>query len=274
VDASGLIVTANHVVGNAERVTVSLLDGTELQARILGTDELTDLAVLQVTAPRPLPHVAFGASAAMNIGAWVMAAGNPFGLGGSVSSGIVSALGRRIGLGPLDDFIQTDAPINPGNSGGPLFNLAGEVIGVNTAIYSPSGASAGIGFATPSDLAAPVVAQLGTGRPVERGWLGVAVGDATVQERGGVLSQLLGPEAPQRGAVITAVIPGGPAERAGLKPGDVVLGIGEERVTDSVALLRRITGLPPGEQVRIRILRDGREQIITTRIVARPPREG
>ncbi|PWS37436.1 endopeptidase [Falsiroseomonas bella] len=273
VDPSGLIVTANHVVGNAERVTVSLLDGTELPARILGTDELTDLAVLQVTAPQPLPHVTFGPSSAISIGAWVMAAGNPFGLGGSVSSGIVSALGRRIGLGPFDDFIQTDAPINPGNSGGPLFNLAGQVIGVNTAIYSPSGASAGIGFATPSDLAAPVVARLGTGRPVERGWLGVAAGDATVQERGGVLSQLFGPDAPQRGAVITGILPGGPAERAGLKPGDVVLEIGDERVPNSRALLRRIAGLPPGERVRIRLLRDGREQTVTLRIAARPARE-
>ncbi|WP_137180143.1 trypsin-like peptidase domain-containing protein [Roseomonas sp. AR75] len=270
VDASGLIVTANHVVGNASRVTVSLVDGTELPARILGTDELTDLAVLQVSAPRALPHVAFGTSGVVNIGQWVLAAGNPFGLGGSVSSGIVSALGRRIGLGPFDDFIQTDAPINPGNSGGPLFNLAGEVIGVNTAIYSPSGASAGIGFATPSDLAAPVVARLQTGRRVERGWLGVSVGDAAVQENTGVLGQIFGPDAPRRGVAISAVVPGSPAARAGLRPGDVVLEIGGERVPDARALLRRIAGVAPGQQVALRLIRDGREQQVTVRVTARP----
>jgi serine protease Do len=270
VDASGLIVTANHVVGQASRVTVSLVDGTELPARILGTDDLTDLAVLQVEAPRPLAHVTFGASARVNIGQWVLAAGNPFGLGGSVTSGIVSALGRRIGLGPYDDFIQTDAPINPGNSGGPLFNLAGEVIGVNTAIYSPSGASAGIGFATPSDLAAPVVARLRTGNRVERGWLGISVADAAVQERGGVLANLLAPDTPRSGVVISAVAPGGPAARAGLRPGDVVLEIGGERVPDSRALFRRIAGIVPGTQVAIRLLRDGREQVVTLRVAARP----
>lgn len=187
IDPSGLVVTANHVVGDASRVVVSLLDGTELPARILGTDELTDLAVLRIEAERPLPHVALGQSGTMRIGQWVLAAGNPFGLGGSVTSGIVSALGRNIGLGPFDDFIQTDAPINPGNSGGPLFNLAGEVIGINTAIYSPSGASAGIGFATPSDLAGPIIARLRAGEQVRRGWLGISVADGVVQERGGAL---------------------------------------------------------------------------------------
>ncbi|HEV7263762.1 MAG TPA: trypsin-like peptidase domain-containing protein [Falsiroseomonas sp.] len=270
IDPSGLIVTANHVVGEATRVTVSLLDGTELPAQLLGTDELTDLAVLQVEADRPLPYVALGPSAAVNIGQWVLAAGNPFGLGGSVSSGIISALGRRIGLGPFDDFIQTDAPINPGNSGGPLFNLAGQVIGINTAIYSPSGASAGIGFATPSDLARPIITRLRSGEQVVRGWLGVSVTDAILQERRGALSALFGSEGPRRGALIAGLLPGGPAERAGLRQGDLVVEIDGEPVQGTREFLRHIASMAPGQDAALTLIRDGRQERLTVRVAARP----
>ena len=180
IDPAGYVVTNNHVVGNSNRVVVALQDGTELPARVVGTDELTDLALLRVVARggSTLRAVPWGSSGGVRVGQWVLAAGNPFGLGGTVTSGIISARGREIGAGPFDDFLQTDAAINPGNSGGPLFNIAGEVVGINTAIYSPSGASAGIGFATPSDLARTVIDQLRRDGRVERGWLGVAVQDA------------------------------------------------------------------------------------------------
>jgi serine protease Do len=274
----GLVVTNNHVVGQANRVVVSLLDGTELPARILGTDELTDLAVLRIEAGRPLPYVAFGASSALNIGQWVMAAGNPFGLGGSVTKGIVSALGRNIGVSIFDDFIQTDAPINPGNSGGPLFALSGEVIGINTAIYSPTGAYAGIGFAVPSDLAAPIVEQLAAGRQVRRGWLGVSLGGVAAQQEGrrGVLSGLLGGEGmePEQGVVVAGVVPRGPADRAGIREGDVIVAVDGERVQGTRELVRRVAGKAPGERASITILRDGRRQDVTVQIGERPANGG
>uniref|UniRef100_UPI0022EA8D64 trypsin-like peptidase domain-containing protein n=1 Tax=Falsiroseomonas oryzae TaxID=2766473 RepID=UPI0022EA8D64 len=218
-DPAGLVVTANHVIGNATRVIVSLQSGQEYAARVVGSDELTDLALLRVEARAPLPSVPWGNSSAMRVGQWVLAAGNPFGLGGTVTSGIISARGRDIGSGPFDDFIQTDAPINPGNSGGPLFNVAGEVIGINTAIYSPSGASAGIGFSVPSDLARPVIEQLRNGGRVERGWLGVAVQDLPQEEPGRRGA------APVRGVLVAGVERGSPAARAGIRQGDQVTAI-------------------------------------------------
>jgi serine protease Do len=188
-----------------------------------------------------------------------MAAGNPFGLGATITVGIVSALGRDIEAGPFDAFIQTDAAINPGNSGGPLFNLAGEVVGINTAIFSPSGASVGIGFATPSDLARGVVEQIRRGGSVPRGWLGVAVADLPAAAGG------------QRGgALIEGVERAGPAARAGLRPGDVVLGLDGEPVTGSRALVRGVAALPPGRQARLSVLRDGRVQSIPVQIGRRP----
>ena len=193
-----------------------------------------------------------------------MAAGNPFGLGGSVSSGIVSAIGRDIRLGPFDDFIQTDAPINPGNSGGPLFNLAGEVIGINTAIYSPSGASAGIGFAVPSDLARPIIDQLRANGRVERGWLGVAVQDPPPEEPGRR-------GAPMRGVLVAGVERGSPAARAGIRQGDQVTAINGERVESSRALVRNIAAVPPGQTVRLSILREGRPNEIPVQVGRRPP---
>ena len=258
IEPSGIIVTNGHVVGNATRVTVTTQDGTEYPARVVGVDELTDIALLKITPRGPLSAVSLGVSANVRVGQWVMAAGNPFGLGGSVTSGIISARGRDIGAGPFDDFIQTDAPINPGNSGGPLFNMAGEVIGINTAIYSPSGASAGIGFAVPSDLARPVVEALIKDGRVDRGWLGVSVADAEEQGRR------------QRGALIMGVERGSPAARAGLRQGDLVTALNGQPIATSRALVRGVAGLPPGETVRLTLTRGGRQQDIAVQIGRRP----
>ncbi len=258
IEPSGIIVTNGHVVGNATRVIVTTQDGTEYPARVMGADDLTDLALLKITPRGALAAVSLGVSANMRVGQWVMAAGNPFGLGGSVTSGIISGRGRDIGAGPFDDFIQTDAPINPGNSGGALFNLAGEVIGINTAIYSPSGASAGIGFAVPSDLARPVIESLLRDGRVDRGWLGVSVSDAEEQGRR------------TRGAVIMGVERGSPAARAGLRQGDLVTALNGEAVATSRALVRGVAVLPPGETVRLTLQRGGRSQDIAVQIGRRP----
>ncbi|WP_240756986.1 S1C family serine protease [Roseicella aquatilis] len=260
IDPAGFIVTNNHVVGNASRVVVSLQNGTELPARVVGTDELTDLALLKVEARTTLTAVSFGSSAAARVGSWVLAAGNPFGLGGTVTAGIISARGREIGAGPFDDFIQTDAAINPGNSGGPLFNAAGEVIGINTAIYSPSGASAGIGFATPSDLARPVIEQLRRDGRVERGWLGVSVQDLVPEE--GQLNR--------RGVLIAGIERNSPAGRAGLRQGDVVVAINGERVETSRALVRTVAAVQPGQTLRLTVMREGRERELPVQVGRRP----
>ncbi|MFC0385732.1 trypsin-like peptidase domain-containing protein [Muricoccus vinaceus] len=259
IDPSGFVVTNNHVVGSAARVVVSLQDGTEHPARVVGTDELTDLALLRIESRVPLTAVPWGSSP-VRVGQWVMAAGNPFGLGGTVTTGIVSARGREIGAGPFDDFIQTDAAINPGNSGGPLFNTAGEVIGINTAIYSPSGASAGIGFATPSDLARNVIEQLRRDGRVERGWLGVAVQDVN-------------PDAPRgrRGVQIQGVERNSPAARAGLRQGDLVTALNGDRIETSRALIRSIAGITPGQSVRLTLTREGRGQDVNVQVGRRPP---
>ncbi|NKE43705.1 PDZ domain-containing protein [Roseomonas frigidaquae] len=265
IDPSGLLVTNNHVIGNASRVQVTFQNGQEYPARLVGMDELTDLALLRIEAQGALPALSWGSSAALRVGNWVLAAGNPFGLGGSITSGIVSARGREIGAGPFDDFIQTDAPINPGNSGGPLFNMAGEVIGINTAIYSPSGASAGIGFAVPSDLARGVIDQLrGTGR-VERGWLGVSVQDAEAEP--GALRR---GAAPAGGVLVAGVVRGSPASRAGLRQGDQVVAINGDAVDTSRALVRGIAAVPPGQTVRLSILRNGRPMELPVQVGRRP----
>ncbi|MBU8543814.1 MULTISPECIES: S1C family serine protease [Roseomonadaceae] len=261
IDPSGLVVTNNHVIGNASRVQITFQNGQDYTAQLVGMDELTDLALLRIEARAALPAVAWGSSAALRVGNWVLAAGNPFGLGGSITSGIVSARGREIGAGPFDDFIQTDAPINPGNSGGPLFNTAGEVIGINTAIYSPSGASAGIGFAVPSDLARGVIDQLrATGR-VERGWLGVSVQDAGE------------PGAARAGAgvLVAGVERGSPAARAGIRQGDQVIAINGDRVDTSRALVRGIAAVAPGQTVRLSVLRNGRPMDLPVQVGRRPP---
>ncbi|MCR0983294.1 trypsin-like peptidase domain-containing protein [Roseomonas populi] len=262
IDPSGYVVTNNHVVGSAARVVVSLQDGSEHPARVVGTDELTDLALLRIESRVPLTAVPWGSSP-VRVGQWVLACGNPFGLGGTVTSGIVSARGREIGAGPFDDFIQTDAAINPGNSGGPLFNTAGEVIGINTAIYSPSGASAGIGFATPSDLAKGVIEQLRRDGRVERGWLGVAVQD-------------IGAEGPRgrRGVQIQGVERNSPAARAGLRQGDIVNSLNGDRIETSRALIRTVAGIAPGQGVRLSITREGRAQDVNVQVGRRPAGTG
>jgi serine protease Do len=266
IDPSGLVVTNNHVVGSASRVVVSLQDGSEHPARVVGTDELTDLALLRIEARRQLSSVPWGSSTRARVGSLVMAAGNPFGLGGSVTTGIISARGREIGAGPFDDFIQTDAAINPGNSGGPLFNMDGEVIGISTAIYSPSGANAGIGFATPSDLARPVVEQLQREGRVERGWLGVSVQDVVPDDpRSGI---------GRRGVLVAGVERNSPAGRAGLRQGDLVIALNGEPISTSRALVRNVAALPPGQTMRLTVLREGREREVPVQVGRRPAMPG
>ena len=269
IDPSGFVVTNNHVVGSASRVVVSLQDGSELPARVVGTDELTDLALLRIEAGRQLPAVSWGSSTRARVGSWVMAAGNPFGLGGSVTTGIISARGREIGAGPFDDFIQTDAAINPGNSGGPVFNMAGEVIGISTAIYSPSGANAGIGFATPSDLARPVIEQLRREGRVERGWLGVSVQDVAPEEARGA-----GASGARRGVLVAGVERNSPAGRAGLRQGDLVIAMNGEAISTSRALVRNVAALPPGQSMRLTVLREGREREVQVQVGRRPATQG
>ncbi|GAA0580834.1 hypothetical protein GCM10009416_19130 [Craurococcus roseus] len=269
IDPAGFVVTNNHVVGSASRVVVSLQDGSELPARVVGTDELTDLALLRIEAGRQLPAVTWGSSTRARVGSWVMAAGNPFGLGGSVTSGIISARGREIGAGPFDDFLQTDAAINPGNSGGPVFNMAGEVIGISTAIYSPSGANAGIGFATPSDLARPVIEQLRRDGRVERGWLGVSVQDVVPEEARGA-----GASGARRGVLVAGVERNSPAGRAGLRQGDLVVAMNGEPISTSRALVRNVAALPPGQTMQLTVLREGRQLNLPVQVGRRPGTPG
>lgn len=253
IDAAGLIVTNNHVIGDANEITAILSDGTRLKAEVVGKDSKVDLAVLRVKSDKPLPFVKFGDSDKMRIGDPVMAIGNPFGLGGSVSSGIVSARNRDISQGPYDTYIQTDAAINKGNSGGPLFNMAGEVIGINTAILSPTGGSVGIGFAVPSSLATNIVEQLKDFGETRRGWLGVriqSVDDATAEALG------LGTA---RGALIAGVDEKGPAKPAGLETGDVITKFDGKDVKDSRDLPRIVAATPVGKDVPVLIMRKGKE---------------
>ncbi len=256
IDPSGLIVTNGHVVQGASRIVVALEGGQEMPANVVGMDELTDLALIRVSPGSPLPAVAWGDSRTLQVGDWVMAAGNPFGLGGSVTAGIVSARGRDIGAGPFDDFIQIDAPINPGNSGGPLFNVEGEVVGINSAIYSPTGSSVGIGFAIPSELAARITAELAEKGHIDRGWLGVSMQDI---------------RAP--GVAVAEVARGGPAGRAGVRAGDVILAVNGKSVDDSRALLRAVAAVTPGQGVRLTLRRQGREIDLSVTVGRRPSSE-
>ena len=229
IDSNGTIVTNNHVVKGAKTVTVTLSDGDTYPAKIIGTDPKTDLAVLKIEAGKPLPYVELGSSQDVATGQWVVAMGNPFGLGNTVTTGIISALGRDIGDGPYDRFIQTDAPINEGNSGGPLFNQKGQVIGVNTAILSPSGGSVGIGFAIPSDMIKRVVTQLIAHGKVTRGFLGVSAQEISPQMAQALKLPMANPN--NDGALIAAVAPNSPAAKAGLKAGDVIIAVNGQTVT-------------------------------------------
>ncbi|MDP3415339.1 Do family serine endopeptidase [Falsiroseomonas sp.] len=269
IDAAGYIVTNNHVVGDAASVRVELADGRELPARVVGRDQQTDLALLKVEAGSPLPTLVWGDSDATRVGDWVVAMGNPFGLGGSVTAGIVSARGRQIGAGPYDDFIQTDAPINPGNSGGPLFNGNGEVVGINTAIYAPGGGNVGIGFAVPSRMARNVIADLQRDGVVARGWLGVAMQPIDAE-----LAAALGlPN--QRGALVAGVEPNSPAARAGLRPGDVVVGLQGREIATPRELAIAVAELEPESRATFALLRDGArtEQAVTIGLREQPQQQ-
>ncbi len=252
IDPKGIIITNNHVVEGADEIIVNLADGTRLKATLRGRDPKTDLAVLTVKPEKPLPYVVFGNSDKTEVGDWVMAIGNPFGLGGSVTLGIVSARNRDIAAGPYDDFIQTDASINKGNSGGPLFNMKGEVVGVNSAILSPTGGSVGIGFSIPSNLARKVVDQLIKYGETRRGWLGVRIQTVTDE-----LAEGLGLDKPG-GALIAEVTKGGPADKAGLKPRDVIIAFNGVEVNKMRDLPRIVAETPVGAEVVVKILRDGK----------------
>lgn len=265
IDASGIIVTNNHVVGHADKIIVSLSNGTEMPARVLGTDDLTDIAVIKVDGAPALPAVTWGDSRNVEVGDWILAAGNPFGLGSSVSAGIVSARGRDIGAGPFDDFLQIDAPINPGNSGGPTFNLQGQVIAVNTAIVSPTGGSVGIGFAIPSEIVQKIVEELRDKGHIDRGWLGVAVEDLPTQA-GAVRRR-------NEGVGIATVDPRGPAAKAGLQGGDIVLAINGSLVDNSHDLIKAVSATPPGSAVSLTVRRSGKTLSISV-TVGRRPNEG
>ena len=264
VDGSGIIVTNNHVIDGADEITVTLQDGTSMKAKLVGRDDRTDIAVLQVKPDKPLHALSFGDSSAMRVGDWVLAIGNPFGLGGTVTAGIVSARGRDIRQGPYDDFIQTDAPINRGNSGGPLFNMNGEVIGINTAIYSPSGGSIGIGFAIPSNMAKTVVAQLlKYGKP-RRGWLGVRIQQVTPD-----IAESLGLKEP-RGVMVAGVTEGGPADKAQIKNGDIILKFNNQDVKELHNLPRMVAETAIGTDVPIVVWHDGKEETVSARIAEMP----
>lgn len=250
ISADGLIVTNNHVIDGATTVSVQFADGSEHEATIVGRDPLTDLALLDIEGT-DLPTVAFGSSDDMRVGDEVIAMGNPFGLGGTVTTGIVSAMDRNINAGPFDEFIQTDAAINRGNSGGPLFNAQGEVIGVNTAIFSPNGASAGIGFAVPSDVVSVIVADLQDDGRIDRGWLGVQIKPVSAE-----VASVLGLEAGQ-GTMIDEVMSDTPAELAGLRAGDIVLSFDGADITDTRDLTRAVASAEPGSSSTIEVLRHG-----------------
>ncbi|MCR5872950.1 Do family serine endopeptidase [Phenylobacterium sp. J426] len=264
VSADGYIVTNNHVVENAEKITVVLKDETELEATVVGRDEATDLAVIKVKGGRgPYPFVNFENAARPRVGDWVITVGNPFGLGGTATAGIVSAYGRDIGE-TFVDFIQIDAPINRGNSGGPTFDVYGRVIGVNTAIFSPSGGSVGIGFAIPAEVADGVVKQLINGGRIERGYIG-----ATIQNFTSEMAEASG-LGDQKGAIVADLTPGGPSARAGLQVGDIVTSINGQAIRSSSELTRQVARARPGDQLRLEVVRDGRRQNVTIRSGVRP----
>jgi serine protease Do len=266
ISADGYVVTNNHVVEHAKEVTVVTADGKTVPARIVGTDPKTDLALLKVREGSDYPFVSF-ASQEPRVGDWVIAVGNPFGLGGTVTAGIVSARARDIGAGPYDDFLQIDAPVNHGNSGGPTFNTQGEVVGVNTAIFSPSGGSVGIGFAVASDVAKTVVQQLKDNGKVTRGWLGVQIQPVTQD-----IADSLGLKE-AKGALIAEVEKNSPAAAAGLKDGDVVASVDGESVADSHDLARKIAAIGPKKEAELSIVRNGSTQTIKVALGVLPAKK-
>jgi len=264
IDPSGLVVTNNHVVDGAKKVTVVLQDGSKYSAKIVGRDPKTDLALLEIDAGHSLPYVSWGDSNAEQVGDWVVAVGNPFGLGGTVSAGIVSARERDINSGPYDDFLQIDAPINRGNSGGPTFNLQGQVIGINTAIYSPNGGSVGIGFAIPSNLAKPIVDQLHKHGKVIRGWLGVQVQQITP-----ALAKGLGLST-DHGALVADVTKKSPADKAGIKPGDVIESFDGHEIMALRDLPIMVAEAPVGNSAQVKVWRKGQDLTLNLTVAEQP----
>ena len=257
IDPSGIVITNNHVIAEADEITIEFTDGSELIAEVIGTDPKTDIAVLRVNPEEPLQAVAFGESSKARVGDWVMAIGNPFGQGSSVTLGIVSAINRDIRSGPYDSFIQTDAAINRGNSGGPLFNMKGEVIGINTAIISPSGGSIGLGFSIPSKLAVNVIDQLREFGETRRGWLGVSIQPVTDD-----IAESLSMDR-ARGALIAGLTPKGPAKNSGLLVGDVILEFDGRNIAQMRDLPRIVAETPVGKSVDVVVLRKGKEETIS-----------
>lgn len=264
IDPAGFIVTNHHVINNADEIHVKLLDNTEMLAKLIGSDQKTDLALLKVEVKAPLPYVKFGDSSKSRVGDWIIAIGNPFGLGGTVTTGIVSSKGRDIDLdggNVVDNFIQTDAAINSGNSGGPLFNIDGEIIGVNTMIFSPSGLNVGVGFAIPSNTASSVIDQLKKSGKITRGRL-----DIYIQEVTNDISEGFDLKEPV-GALVRDVVPGGSGERAGLKAGDVIIKFAGQTVKNSRKLQILVAESPVGKEVKILVMRGGKELELTAKIV-------
>jgi serine protease Do len=259
IDATGYIVTNNHVIDEATDIEVTTTDGKEYPAKLIGTDPKTDLALLKINTKQPLPFVTFGDSDKQRVGDWVMAVGNPFGLGGSVTAGIISARGRDIHEGPFDDFLQIDAAINQGNSGGPTFSTSGEVIGINTAIASPNGGSVGIGFAIPSNMAKPVIEALREHGSVERGWLGVQIQKVTPD-----LAKAMGLKEAQ-GALVADVQPDGPAAKA-LKTGDVIVSFNGQSIDDMRDLPRLVANTRPQTKVDLTVWRNHEMQRVSVTI--------
>ncbi len=273
ISADGYIVTNNHVItadgrGQVEAITVKLTDGTEYSAKLIGRDAASDLAVLKISSPKPLPFVKFGDSRSARVGDWVIAIGNPFGLNGTVTAGIISAVYRNTGSGgAYDRYLQTDASINRGNSGGPMFDMNGQVIGINNAIFSPSGGSVGIGFAIPAETAAPIVEKLRNGQSIDRGYLGIRI-----QALNEDLADSLGiPH--NRGEFVQAVEAGGGAAAAGIQPGDVVLKVAGKEVTPQQSLSYIVGETAPGSRIPIELIRDGRRMTVTATVGKRPSEE-
>ncbi|MGD0819278.1 MAG: DegQ family serine endoprotease [Desulfomonilia bacterium] len=261
ISADGYVLTNNHVVSGADEIFVSLADKEEFKAKVVGTDDKTDIALIKITAEKyNFPVAVLGDSDALEIGEWVIAIGNPFGFGHTLTQGIVSAKSRVIGAGPYDNFIQTDAAINPGNSGGPLMNMQGQVVGINTAIVA---SGQGIGFATPINMAKEILSELKDKGEVARGWLGVAIQEVTPE-----IARAVGLKEP-KGAMVTTVYAGDPADKAGIKPGDIILKINSQEVTDSRSLTRMIGSLKPDVKITITVWRDSRTLDLSTKLQKR-----
>ena len=260
IDPSGIVVTNDHVIDGADSVQVIFQEGDTYTAKVLGKDDLTDIALLKIDAKKPLPYVKFGNSDKARVGDWVIAIGNPFGLGFSVTAGIISAFDRDIQAGPYDDFIQTDAAINRGNSGGPLFNMDGEVIGINTAIISPTGGSIGLGFAIPSNISANVISQIEKYGATRRGWIGVRIQSVSPD-----LAEGLGLQK-ATGALVAEVTPGGPAEKAGLKVGDLIVKFDGKDVSTMRALPRAVTETEIGRTVPVEVVRENQHKMLNVKV--------